>query len=102
MSTGTEQASSSNRRCGTRWRRFVCREFCTPDDVCSYVAERKLTHDSLTSSLQVFILDYFMSSSTEDGHFRAGYGQSMFMSQQKDRWLMRDLRTRRGTSFRAD
>jgi predicted DNA-binding ribbon-helix-helix protein len=81
----------------------ICRrEFCTPDDVCSYVAERKPRHDSLTSSLRVFILDYFRNSSTEDGHFRAGHGRSMFMSQQKDRWMMRDIRTRRGTSFRTD
>jgi predicted DNA-binding ribbon-helix-helix protein len=38
----------------------ICRrEFCTPDDVCSYVAERKPLHDSLSSLLRVFILDYF-------------------------------------------
>jgi predicted DNA-binding ribbon-helix-helix protein len=80
----------------------ICRrEFCTPHDVCSYVAERKPTHDSLTSSLRVFILDYFRQSSTEDGHFSAGHGQWMFMSQQQDRWLMRDIRTRRTTSFRT-
>jgi predicted DNA-binding ribbon-helix-helix protein len=52
----------------------ICRrEFCTPHDVCSYVAERKPTHDSLTSSLRVFILDYLRQSSTEDGHFSAGH-----------------------------
>jgi predicted DNA-binding ribbon-helix-helix protein len=78
------------------------REFCTPDDICSYVAERKPRHHSLTSSLRVFILDYFRQSSTEDGHFSAGHGQSMFMSQQQDRWLMREIRTRRTTSFRTD
>ena len=78
------------------------REFCTPDDVCSYVAERKPPHGSLTSSLRVFILDYFRQSSTEDGHMSAGHGQSMFMSQQQDRWMMRDIRTRRTTSFRTD
>ena len=49
----------------------ICRrEFCTPDDVCSYVAERKPPHGSLTSSLRVFILDYFRKSSTEDGHYQ--------------------------------
>ena len=70
----------------------ICRrEFCTPDDVCSYVAERKPTHGSLSSSLRAFMLDYFHKSSTEDGHMSAGHGQSMFMSQQQDRWLMRDI-----------
>jgi predicted DNA-binding ribbon-helix-helix protein len=77
------------------------REFCTPDDVCSYVAERKPPRDSLTSSLRVFMLDYFRQSSTEDGHFSAGHGQSMFMSQQQDRWLMRDIRIRRTASSRT-
>jgi predicted DNA-binding ribbon-helix-helix protein len=81
----------------------ICRrEFCTPDDVCSYVAERKTSHDSLSSSLRVFMLDYFRNASTEDGHMSAGHGQSMFMSQQQDRWLMREIRTRRTTSFRTD
>jgi predicted DNA-binding ribbon-helix-helix protein len=81
----------------------ICRrEFRTPDDVCSYVAERKPPHDSLSSSLRVFMLGYFRNSSTEDGHLNAGHGQSMFMSQQEERWLMRDIRTRRTTSFRTD
>ena len=81
----------------------ICRrEFCTPDDVCSYVAERKPPHGSLSSSLRAFMLDYFRNSSTEDGHMSAGHGQSMFMSQQQERWLMRDIRTRRTTSLRTD
>ena len=81
----------------------ICRrEFCTPHDVCSYVAERKPRHGSLTSSLRVFILDYFRKSSTEDGHSSAGHGRNMFMSQQQDRWMMRDIMTRRSTSLRTD
>jgi predicted DNA-binding ribbon-helix-helix protein len=81
----------------------ICRcEFCTPDDVCSYVAERKSPRASLSSSLRVFMLDYFCESSAEDGHSSAGHGQSMFMSQQEDRWLMRDISTPRTTSFRTD
>jgi predicted DNA-binding ribbon-helix-helix protein len=80
----------------------ICRrEFCTPDDVCSYVAERKPTRDSLSSSLRVFILDYFRKSSTEDGHMSAEHGRNMFMSQQQDRWLMRDIRIRQSASSRT-
>ena len=68
----------------------ICRsEFCTPHDVCSYVAERKPPHSSLTSSLRVFILDYFRTPSTQDGHTRAGHGQGMFMAQQRERMEMR-------------
>ena len=40
-----------------------------------------LTHGSLSSSLRVFMLDYFRNSSTEDGHMTAGHGRNMFMSQ---------------------
>ena len=71
----------------------ICRrELCTPHDICNYVAERKPPHGSLTSSLRVFILDYFRKSSTEDGHSSAGHGQSMFMSQQQNRWQTRELK----------
>jgi len=68
----------------------ICRrEFCTPHDVCSYVAEHKSPHGSLTSSLRVFILHYFHTSSTEDGHRSAGHGRGMFLSQQQERMEMR-------------
>jgi predicted DNA-binding ribbon-helix-helix protein len=77
-------------------------EFCTPDDVCSYVAERKSPRASLSSSLRVFMLDYFCESSAEDGHSSSGHGQSKFMSQQEDHWLMRDISTPRTTSFCTD
>jgi len=71
----------------------ICRsEFCTPHDVCSYVAEHKPPHGSLTSSLRVFIVDYFRKSSTQDGHRSAGHGQGMFMSQQQERKQMRAMR----------
>ena len=64
----------------------ICRrEFCTRHDVCSYVADHKPPHGSLTSSLRVFIHDYFSTCATEDGHKRAGHGQGMFLSQQHDR-----------------
>jgi predicted DNA-binding ribbon-helix-helix protein len=55
----------------------ICRrEFCTPDDVCSYVAERKPPHASLSSSMRAFMLDYFRKSSTEDGHMSAGHARA--------------------------
>jgi len=68
----------------------ICRrESCTPHDVCSYVAGRKPPHGSLTSSLRVFILEYFRTSATEDGHRTAGHGQGMFLSEQRKRVEMR-------------
>ena len=71
----------------------ICRrEFCTPHDVCSYVAERKPQKGSLTSSLRVFILGYFRTASTEDGHSGAGHGQGMFLSRPQQRLLMSKLK----------
>ena len=50
----------------------ICRrEFCTTEDVCSYVASLK--HGSLASSLRVFMLDYFRAAATDDGHRNAGH-----------------------------
>src|ERR1039458_9393374 len=47
----------------------ICRrERCTTQDVCSYVAGLK--HGSLTSSLRVFMLDYFRTAATEAGEQR--------------------------------
>jgi len=74
----------------------ICRrEYCTPHDVCSYAAKRKLPHGSLASSLRVVILDYFRTSSTEEGHRHAGHGQGMFMSEQQERQEMRKLTAER-------
>lgn len=71
----------------------ICRrEFCTPHDVCSYVAERKPPQSSLTSWLRVFVLDYFRSAATEEGHRQAGHGQGMFMSQQVERREMPSMK----------
>jgi predicted DNA-binding ribbon-helix-helix protein len=64
------------------WDRLaeICRrESCTPHQVCSFAADRRLPHGSLASSLRVVILDYFHSSATEDGHRMAGHGQGMFL-----------------------
>lgn len=73
--------------------REICRrEYCTPHDVCSYVEERKPLNGSLTSSLRVFILDYFRTSATEEGHTRAGHGQGMFLVQQQERREMRAVK----------
>jgi predicted DNA-binding ribbon-helix-helix protein len=74
----------------------ICRsEFCTPHDVCSYVAEHKPPHSSLTSSLRVFILDYFRTCATEDGHRSARHGQGMFLTEQQERKQMRSIKADR-------
>jgi len=75
------------------WDRLaeICRrEYCTTQDVCSYVADHR--HGSLASSLRIFILGYFHTSSTEDGHRNAGHGQGMFMAQQQERLERRAMK----------
>jgi predicted DNA-binding ribbon-helix-helix protein len=71
----------------------ICRrEYCTPHDVCSFAADRRLPHGSLASALRVVILDYFHTSATEDGHRHAGHGQGMFLSEQQERLQRRAVR----------
>ena len=81
----------------------ICRrEFCTLHDVCSYVAIRKPPHSSLTSSLRIFILDYFRASATEDGHRTAGHGQGMFLAEQQKRLEMRGVKAARPDGSNGD
>jgi predicted DNA-binding ribbon-helix-helix protein len=69
----------------------ICRrEYCTTQDVCSYVAKHR--RGSLASSLRVFILGYFHASATEAGHRNAGHGQGMFLLQQEERQRMRKVK----------
>jgi predicted DNA-binding ribbon-helix-helix protein len=71
----------------------ICRrEFCTSHDVCSHVAGRRPPHGSLASSLRVFILGYFRTCATEDGHRSARHGQGMFLSEQQERLQMRTMK----------
>lgn len=78
----------------------ICRrEFCTPHDVCSYVAGRRPPHGSLASSLRVFILEYFHRCATEDGHRSAGHGQGMFLLQQRERLEMRAMKAEERTPY---
>jgi predicted DNA-binding ribbon-helix-helix protein len=68
----------------------ICRrEFCTTHDVCTYVAGQRPPHGSLASSVRVFVLSYFHTSSTEDGHHRARHGQGMFLAVQEARKQLR-------------
>jgi predicted DNA-binding ribbon-helix-helix protein len=75
----------------------ICRrERCTTQDVCSYVAGLK--HGSLTSSLRVFMLDYFRTAATEGGHRSAGHGKGMFVLKRQERRQRRAKRANRRAS----
>lgn len=50
------------------------REECTIHDICSLIHVRKGRHSSLTAAIRVFLMLYFRSASTEEGHEKAGHG----------------------------
>lgn len=50
------------------------RESCKIHDLCSVIADRKRGNTSLTAAIRVFVMVYFQTASTENGHLRAGHG----------------------------
>lgn len=50
------------------------RERCTIHDICSLVSLKKKELSSLTASIRVFLMLYYRSATTEEGHMRAGHG----------------------------
>ncbi len=55
--------------------RDLCRrEHVTLHDIATLVADRKASNTSLTAAIRVFIMAYFRTASTEEGHNRAGHG----------------------------
>lgn len=50
------------------------RETCSIHDICTLVSMRKASRSSLTAAIRVFLMLYFRSAATEEGHKRAGHG----------------------------
>ncbi len=50
------------------------RERCSVHDICTLVYVRKKPETSLTAAIRVFIMLYYRSATTEQGHLRAGHG----------------------------
>jgi predicted DNA-binding ribbon-helix-helix protein len=50
------------------------REKCTVHDICSVIAGRKSDNITLTAAIRIFLMLYFKSAATEEGHKRAGHG----------------------------
>ncbi len=50
------------------------REKCTIHDLCSLIFIRKKEGTSLTAAIRVFLMLYFRSASSEEGHNNAGHG----------------------------
>ena len=50
------------------------REKCTIHDICTVIANRKSENITLTAAIRTFLVLYYKSASTEDGHKTAGHG----------------------------
>lgn len=55
--------------------REICRrEHVSIHDIATVVSVLKPTNSSLTAAIRVFVMTYFRSAATEEGHSRAGHG----------------------------
>lgn len=50
------------------------REKCSVHDICTVIQNRKSDNITLTAAIRVFLMLYFKSAATEEGHKRAGHG----------------------------
>lgn len=50
------------------------REHCTIHDICNVIDQRKRENTSLTAAIRVFVMVYYQSAATDEGHMRAGHG----------------------------
>ena len=50
------------------------RERANLHQICTDIAKRKHADTSLTAAIRVFLMTYFRSAATEDGHIKAGHG----------------------------
>lgn len=62
--------------------REICRrEHVSIHEIATAVSSRKPLNSSLTAAMRVFVMSYFRSAATEEGHSRAGHGPGgSFMS----------------------
>lgn len=58
---------------------IAIREKCTIHDLCTLINTRKDEKSSLTASIRVFLMLYYKSAATKEGHERAGHGNIKFM-----------------------
>ncbi len=58
--------------------REVCqRERSTLHQICTTVSLQKLEETSLTAAIRVFVMRYFRTAATEEGHAKSGHGYGL-------------------------
>lgn len=58
------------------------REGCSIHELCTVVNLCKRSHSTLTAAIRVFLMLYYKSATTEEGHAKAGHGD---FSRMRDR-----------------
>ena len=57
--------------------RHICRrEGHTIHDLCTRINHRRAPNRSLTSAIRVYLMTYYRSAATEEGHAQAGHGEN--------------------------
>ncbi len=65
------------------------RERCSIHDICTLIYRCKKDNSSLTASIRVFLMLYYRSASTEQGHNQAGHGNFQNMKSRADKIIAR-------------
>lgn len=58
----------------TAFEDITTTEECTDNDLCSLIFMLKRPGTSMTAAIRVFIMLYFKSAATQEGHSKAGHG----------------------------
>ena len=66
-------------------KEIAARECCSIHDICTLISSRKKDDMTLTASIRIFLMLYFKSAATEEGHIRAGHGGFHKMLQRANR-----------------
>jgi predicted DNA-binding ribbon-helix-helix protein len=61
----------------------ICRrERVSLHNLCTWISAQR-SESTLTGSVRIFVLNYFVAAATEDGHARAGHGTRIFRDKLK-------------------
>lgn len=60
---------------------IAMREECSIHDICTLISLKKQENMTLTASIRIFLMLYYKSAATEEGHRAAGHGNFRLMQQ---------------------
>lgn len=72
------------------------REGCSIHDICGLISERRKSGMTLTACIRIFLVLYFKSAATEEGHKKAGHGSFARMQARADGMKPKAANDRKG------